>query len=316
VTHEFSLVTGAAGFIGSRLTEKLIESGRNVIALDCFLPDLYSAEVKRERWDRLKGSDIGELVKIKFDMRSDDFSNLENYDIKSIFNQAAMPGLIQDWGKFQPYYDCNISALNRLLEFARIKSLTSFIQASTSSVYGKTAIGAEGQELRPTSPYGVSKLAAEKLLMAYLEWHGTPVKVLRYFSVYGPDQRPDMAYAKIIKSLKTGEEFVIHGDGEQKRSNTYIDDIVAATLLAEERAKSGDVMNICGDETVSLNQAISIIEEAAGRSLKKSFIPGRIGDQRETSGSNEFAKERLGWNATTKVEVGLAIQVETALKAI
>jgi len=316
MSKQYALVTGAAGFIGSRLTEKLIESGRNVIALDCFLPDLYSAEVKRERWDRLKGNDKSELIKINFDMRSDNFSTLETYEIRSIFNQAAMPGLIQDWGKFQPYYDCNISALNRLLEFARTKPLTSFIQASTSSVYGKTAIGEEGQELRPTSPYGVSKLAAEKLLMAYLEWHSTPVRVLRYFSVYGPNQRPDMAYAKIIKALNSGEEFIIHGDGEQRRSNTFIDDIVAATLLAEERAKSGDVMNICGDETVSLNHAISIIEEATGRSLKKSFVPGRIGDQRETSGSNKFAKERLGWNAITKVEDGLKIQVETALKTI
>jgi len=313
MSKQYALVTGAAGFIGSRLTEKLIESGRNVIALDCFLPDLYSAEVKRERWNRLKGSDRGELVKIKFDMRSDNFSTLETYDIRSIFNQAAMPGLIQDWGKFQPYYDCNISALNRLLEFARTKPLTSFIQASTSSVYGKIAIGEEGQELRPTSPYGVSKLAAEKLLMAYLEWHGTPVKVLRYFSVYGPNQRPDMAYAKIIHALKSGEEFVIHGDGEQKRSNTYIDDVVEATVLSEIKALSGDVINICGDETISLNQAISIIEKTAGLSLKKSFVSARIGDQRDTSGSNEFAKERLGWSSQTSFEQGLASQVGEAL---
>jgi len=313
MSKQYALVTGAAGFIGSRLTEKLIESGRNVIALDCFLPDLYSAEVKRERWDRLKGSDRGELVKIKFDMRSDNFSTLETYDIRSIFNQAAMPGLIQDWGKFQPYYDCNISALNRLLEFARTKPLTSFIQASTSSVYGKIAIGEEGQELRPTSPYGVSKLAAEKLLMAYLEWHGTPVKVLRYFSVYGPNQRPDMAYAKIIHALKSGEEFVIHGDGEQKRSNTYIDDVIEATVLSEIKALSGDVINICGDETISLNQAISIVEKTAGLSLKKSFVSARIGDQRDTSGSNEFAKERLGWSSQTSFEQGLASQVGAAL---
>ena len=313
MAKQYVLVTGAAGFIGSRVTEKLLELGRDVIALDCFLPDLYPAEVKRERWSRLTSEEKDRLVKVEFDMRRDDFSLLSAYNIESIFNQAAMPGLIQDWGKFQPYYDCNISALNRLLEFAKTKQLKAFVQASTSSVYGKTAIGEESQDLRPTSPYGVSKLAAEKLLMAYLEWHGTPVKVLRYFSVYGPNQRPDMAYAKIIKAISCGDEFVIHGDGEQRRSNTYIDDIVQATLLSEDRARPGDVMNICGDETVSLNRAISIIENAAGASLKKRFVAARIGDQRETSGSNKFAKERLGWSAGTKVEDGLKLQVRKAL---
>jgi nucleoside-diphosphate-sugar epimerase len=247
-------------------------------------------------------------------MRKDDFARLGSFEINSVFNEAAMPGLIQDWGKFQPYYDCNISALNRLLEFVRTKSIESFVHASTSSVYGKSAVGKENQELRPTSPYGVSKLAAEKLLLAYLEWHSTPVRILRYFSVYGPNQRPDMAYAKIIANLKQGNEFVIHGDGEQRRSNTFIDDIIEATLLSENKAKPGDVMNICGDETVSLNQAISIIENSADKSLKKRYVEARIGDQRETSGSNNFAKERLGWITKVGIEEGLEIQVKAALK--
>jgi len=307
-------VTGAAGFIGSRLTEKLLNNGRNVVAIDCFLPDLYSSEAKFERWGRLENTKDSELIKLKFDMRKDDFSFLHSYNITSVFNEAAMPGLIQDWSKFQPYYDCNISALNRLLEFVRTKSITSFVQASTSSVYGKSAIGEEKQELKPTSPYGVSKLAAEKLLLAYLEWHKTPVKILRYFSVYGPYQRPDMAYAKILRALKNEEQFAIHGDGEQRRSNTYIDDVVEATLLAETMALPGDVMNICGDETVSLNQAISIIEDFSGKKLRKIHNESRIGDQRETSGSNEFAKERLGWKARTAIQVGLRAQVEAALK--
>jgi UDP-glucose 4-epimerase len=314
VAKQYALVTGAAGFIGARLTEKLIENGRNVIALDCFLPDLYSAEVKRGRWERLTCKEDQQLIKIEFDLRKDDFARLGSFEINSVFNEAAMPGLIQDWGKFQPYYDCNISALNRLLEFVRTKSIASFVHASTSSVYGKNAVGKENQELRPTSPYGVSKLAAEKLLLAYLEWHSTPVRILRYFSVYGPNQRPDMAYAKIIENLKQGNEFVIHGDGEQRRSNTFIDDIIEATLLSENKAKPGDVMNICGDETVSLNQAISIIENSADKSLKKRYVEARIGDQRETSGSNNFAKERLGWVAKVGIEEGLELQVKAALE--
>jgi nucleoside-diphosphate-sugar epimerase len=123
-----------------------------------------------------------------------------------------------------------------------------------------------------------------------------------------------MAYAKIIENLKQGNEFVIHGDGEQRRSNTFIDDIVEATLLSENQAKPGDVMNICGDETVSLNQAISIIENSTEKSLKKRYVEARIGDQRETSGSNNFAKERLGWIAKVGIEEGLEIQVKAALK--
>ena len=123
-----------------------------------------------------------------------------------------MPGLIADWANFAPYYDSNISGLNRLLEFTKTLNLKSFIQASTSSVYGKLAIGGESQDLNPTSPYGVSKLAAEKLLLAYNDWFGTPVKILRYFSIYGPNQRPDMAYAKIIKALYDEYEFTVFGD--------------------------------------------------------------------------------------------------------
>ena len=309
MSKQYALVTGAAGFIGARLTETLIERGRNVIALDCFLPDLYSAEVKRGRWERLVGQESEQLIKINFDLRKDDFAKLSSYEINSVFNEAAMPGLIQDWGKFQPYYDCNISALNRLLEFVRNKSIKAFIHASTSSVYGKKAVGKENQDLRPTSPYGVSKLAAEKLLQAYLEWHGTPIKILRYFSVYGPSQRPDMAFARIINSLKTGREFIIYGDGEQRRSSTYLDDVVEATLLSEQKAESGDVINVCGDETVSLNKAIEVIESYAGISLNKRYVEGRIGDQRETSGCNCFAKQRLGWSAKISLDYGLESQV-------
>lgn len=123
-----------------------------------------------------------------------------------------------------------------------------------------------------------------------------------------------MAYAKVINCLLRGEEFVIHGDGEQRRSNTYIDDIVNATLLAQTKSQSGDVMNVCGDETVSLNDAICIIEKVSGKKLRRSYKAARIGDQRETSGSNKFIKESLGWKAVTTIEEGLKVQVETAIR--
>jgi UDP-glucose 4-epimerase len=255
----------------------------------------------------------GKLKKIHFDLRHDDFSVLKSFNFTAFFNEAAMPGLSSNWGEFSPYYECNLQGLHRLLEFARLNPLQAFVQASTSSVYGKTAIGDEFQNLNPTSPYGVSKLAAEKLLLAYLEWHGTPVKILRYFSVYGPHQRPDMAYAKIIKAIIHGEEFTIFGDGEQKRSNTFIDDIVEATILAEFKALAGDTFNVCGDETISLNDAISLLEKASGKKLKFKYVAGRIGDQRDTSGDNSLVKKKLGWSAKIGIVEGLTKQYEAAL---
>ena len=307
------LVTGAAGFIGSRLTEKLLSQGRNVVALDCFLPNLYSAELKRERWKAFGNIKSGHLVKIEFDLRTDDFETLSKFEIESVFNEAAMPGLNPDWSNFAPYYECNLSALNRLLEFVRKNEVKSFVHASTSSVYGKSAVGDESQDLKPTSPYGVSKLAAEKLLHAYLEWFGIPVKILRYFSVYGPHQRPDMAYAKIIRAIQNGDEFTIFGDGEQKRSNTFIDDIVEATILAESKGTSGDVMNICGEDTISLNEAISIIEDLVGQKLNRKYGNIRTGDQRDTSGLNAKAREKLGWTSIVGIREGLSRQVKATL---
>ena len=306
MSETYTLVTGAAGFVGSRLSEMLLKDNRKVIALDCFLPNLYSREAKIARWERLNSPN---LVKIEFDLRSDDFSALSRYSIDSVINQAAMPGLIADWANFAPYYDSNISGLNRLLEFTKTLNLKSFIQASTSSVYGKLALGSEDQDLNPTSPYGVSKLAAEKLLLAYNDWFGTPVKILRYFSIYGPNQRPDMAYAKIIKTLYEEGEFTVFGDGEQRRSNTFIDDIMSATLLAEELAPPRSIINVCGDDTVSLNQAISIIERHSGKKLRRLNAAGRTGDQRDTSGANAKAKELLGWSAKVGIEEGLLRQV-------
>jgi nucleoside-diphosphate-sugar epimerase len=311
VQSPYTLVTGAAGFVGSRLTKKLLELDRKVIAVDCFLPNLYSREVKISRWEML---DSPNLIKLEFDLRNDDFSQLAEYEIDRVINQAAMPGLITDWANFATYYDCNISGLNRLLEFSKSLQLKSFVQASTSSVYGKLALGGESQELNPTSPYGVSKLAAEKLLLAYNEWFGTPVKILRYFSIYGPNQRPDMAYAKIIKALLNNDEFVVHGDGEQRRSNTFIDDIIEATFLSEDCAPSRSIINICGNDTVTLNKAIAILEDLTGKKLKRVDAPGRTGDQRDTSGANAKAKELLGWQAKIGLEEGLRQQVEAYIK--
>lgn len=305
----YVMVTGAAGFIGSKLVESLLRSGSNVIAIDCFLPNLYANETKIIRWKNLiELESDAELLQFKFDLRIDDFSVFSQYEIQVVYNLAAMPGLIKNWGDFRTYYECNLYALNRLLEFTKHLELRSFVQASTSSVYGRSAVGNEDMNLSPISPYGISKLAAEKLSLAYLDRYGIPAKILRYFSVYGPGQRPDMAYAKIFDAINRGDVFHIYGDGTQRRSNTYIDDIVEATVLSDISAGVGSILNICGDECISLNDVISLIEELSGKTLRKSFQEMRPGDQIETRGNNSRAREILGWRAKTPITLGLQNQ--------
>jgi len=313
VSSNFALVTGAAGFIGDNLVRRLLEENRHVIALDCFLLESYSPEIKRDRWKGLSDLRNQKLVQIEFDLRSDNFDAFRNFEITSVFHLAAMPGLMKNWMDAEIYYSCNLFALNRFLEFLRPIPLESFVHASTSSVYGKHAVGNELVETRPSSPYGVSKLAAEKLIQAYADNYGLPAKILRYFSVYGPGQRPDMAFAKIIRAISEQKVFEIHGDGFQSRSNTYVDDVVDATVRAEKSAQVGDILNICGDEQTTLNQAISLIESIMQKELLKVRVESRKGDQRETAGINSLARERLRWSAQVGIEEGLSRQIGSFL---
>jgi nucleoside-diphosphate-sugar epimerase len=175
-------------------------------------------------------------------------------------------------------------------------------------VYGRSAIGDEEQKLSPTSPYGVSKLAAESLAIAYHEWFGIPIKILRYFSVYGPGQRPDMAIARIIQALKCGTQFNVYGDGSNQRSITYIDDIVDATLLAERYVHVPAIFNICGNETFSLLETIKLLESISGLKLNMNYVDIRTGDQKVTRGTSSKALEQLGWKPQTSFKVGLEKQ--------
>lgn len=308
------LITGAAGFIGSHLTERFIQEGKSVVAIDCFLEYLYSSDVKKRRWKFLNDLNSPLLKLIPFDLRKDDFRMLSEYNIGSVINLAALPGLINDWGKSTLYYECNLIGLGRLLEFCKENPVDSFIQASTSSVYGKLATGNETCTLTPTSPYGVSKLAAEHLSLSYREWFEVPVKILRYFSVYGPHQRPDMAFSRIIEAIRFNQYFQLYGDGKQRRANTYVQDVVEATLLAEKANIQGEILNICGDETITLNEAIRTIEILMDKKLFKNSSTERIGDQTDTSGSNEKAKDLLGWATRTSFSVGIKAQIEAQLQ--
>lgn len=298
------LVTGAAGFVGSRLTQTLAGLGHDVVALDCFLPDLYSADIKKTRFDSV--TSLPNVTGIVADLRTDDLKDIGPVDV--VINEAAMPGLTKSWEDLKLYVDNNLHALDRLIQATAHDSLKKFIQISTSSVYGRIATGTEDSPTDPYSPYGVSKLAAEKLGFAHLDNFGLPFTVLRYFSVYGPGQRPDMAYHRFLERAKTGDPVTVYGDGEQRRTNTYIDDCVDATIAAIDRAEPGETYNISGTQSVSINEALDTIRRVTGAELRADYQPVRPGDQKETRGDIAKAQRVLGYTPTWTLEDGLTAQ--------
>lgn len=302
------LVTGCAGFIGSHLSEALLAEGHEVVGVDAFIP-YYPRPIKESNLAGLRQNP--RFAFHEADLRTAELHGLAcGADV--IFHEAAMPGLVKSWTDFPLYSTCNELATLRLLEAARDEQVKQFIYISTSSVYGKEATGAEDSPLQPFSPYGITKLASEQLCRAFEANFGLPITILRYFSVYGPRQRPDMAYHILIRKLIEGNSFPLFGDGEQSRSNTYVKDCVRATLLAfQQREKAlGQVFNIGGGEVVSLNQVISIIEELTGKTAKIDRQPARVGDQRHTAADIAKARRVLGYEPAVGVREGLASEVE------
>ena len=300
------LVTGAAGFIGSRLTEVLSERGFDVVGVDCFLSDLYSADMKKARYESLRGLSGVDLLEL--DLRSDDLAPIGEVDV--VINEAAMAGLAKAWDNLALYMDNNVLALGRLINKVSGSDLQKFIQISTSSVYGRMAEGNEESPTEPFSPYGVSKLAAEKLGFAHLNNFGLPFTSLRYFSVYGPGHRPDMAYHRFLAAARDGRPITIYGDGEQRRTNTYVDDIVEGTILAIENAQPGEAYNLSGTESYSLNEALGIIRDITSESITVNYQDVRAGDQRETKGAIDKARDQLGYNPTWTLPEGLRAEWE------
>ncbi len=308
------LVTGAAGFIGSHLSEALTDRGIEVVGVDAFIP-YYPKEVKEGNLAALLARPLFRFVEM--DLRTGDVrSAMAGCD--TVFHLAAMPGLMRSWSDFSLYNTCNVDATLRLLEAARDTKPAQFIHVSTSSVYGKEATQGEDAPLQPFSPYGISKLAAEHLCRAFESNFGVPITILRYFSVYGPRQRPDMAYHILIKKLFTGGSFPLFGDGEQTRSNTYVADCVKATMLAaDHRAKAlGQVFNVGGGEIVSLNNVIKQLEDLTGRKAVIERGPPRPGDQKHTAANIDKARRLLGYQPATPYRVGLAAQVEWQKKQL
>jgi nucleoside-diphosphate-sugar epimerase len=300
------LVTGAAGFIGSHLCERLLQLGHHVIGLDAFIP-YYPRSIKEGYLAAIRHHPAFTFHAL--DLRTDPLAPLlAGVDV--VFHLAAMAGLPKSWTEFDLYESCNVIGTHRLLDAVRSSSsLRRFICASTSSVYGRYASGDETLPTRPISPYGVTKLAAESLARAFAEEQGLPLVVLRYFSVYGPRQRPDMGYYRFIQALLHGQPLVVFGDGMQVRGNTYIDDCVSATLLALN-ALPGEVYNVGGGEAASVWDILRKLESIIGKQAIIQREPARPGDQRHTSADTTKLQRQLGWHPSIGLDEGLARQVE------
>lgn len=301
------VVTGAAGFIGSHLTEELLRGGHEVIAVDAYIP-YYPQAVKE--WNQENARTHPRYHFHRLDLREASLDALVA-DVDVIFHLAAMAGLMQSWTDFESYWTCNVKATQRLME-AVVRShgrLRQFIYASTSSVYGSYASGDELMPTRPVSPYGVTKLAGEHLCRAYAEAHDLPFVILRYFSVYGPRQRPDMGYHRFIRALLRNEPITVYGDGQQVRGNTYVADCVSATLAAVE-AHRGETYNIGGGEAATVWDIIRQLEGIGQCRAQIKQEPARPGDQRYTFADTTKLRRHFGWQPQTTLQEGLSRQWE------
>lgn len=304
------LVTGAAGFIGSHLTDRLLADGHTVRGVDCFT-DYYDPSAKHRNLGSALGNPGFELAKI--DLAVDPVEPLlDGVDV--VFHQAGQPGVRLSWADgFGAYAERNIIATQRLLEACRSRSLRRFVFASSSSVYGNCDRypTAETDLPRPFSPYGVTKLAAEHLCSAYAENFGVPVISLRYFTVYGPRQRPDMAFHRLIEAGLGGPPFPAYGDGTQIRSFTYVGDVVSANLAAvsAEDLCPGEVFNVSGGSEISMREVYSLVDGLLGVEVERDGQPPASGDVHRTGGSIERAQRLLGWSPRVPVRYGLAEQL-------
>jgi nucleoside-diphosphate-sugar epimerase len=302
------LVTGAAGFIGSHLTERLVASGHSVRGLDC-LTDYYARPLKELNVSELLEKGI---VFLPLDLADHDLTSAVR-DIEMVYHVAAQPG-ISSTTSFETYVRNNVVATYRLLEAVqRSRTLQGFINICTSSVYGAYATGDETSEPKPTSYYGVTKLAAEQLVLAYQRTRGLPACSMRLFSVYGPRERPEKLYFKLIQAILEGKELLLYeGSEHHVRSYTYVDDAVdglVAVLDHWDRCV-GEVFNIGTDTTITTGEGIRIVEEIIGKPVRITRRPKREGDQLKTQANIEKARRILGYEPTTRPREGLTKQVE------
>ena len=288
-------MTGAAGFIGSHLAEALQAGGHDVVGLDCFT-DFYDRALKEEN--------ARDLEVLRLDLADDplDFSGFDG-----VFHLAGQGGALSFGSVFPLYLRLNVLASQRVFE-AAARDGVRVVFASSSSVYGDAEGYPTAEETvpAPASPYGVSKLACEHVAAAYARSFGLDVLLLRYFSVYGPRQRPDMAFARIARALATGQPFELYGDGGQSRSWTYVSDVVEASIAAMESGRG--TYNVGGNDEVSLLEAISLFEDLAQRQLEVRIRAEADGDHRRTRAETSRIRSDLGWEPRTPLADGLQAQ--------
>ncbi|HHV23591.1 MAG TPA: NAD-dependent epimerase/dehydratase family protein [Methanosarcina sp.] len=295
-----ALVTGCAGFIGSNLTDRLLDLGYEVIGIDCFT-DYYERSIKE--------ANISNALKnTSFKFIECDMSKMDGFpEVDYVFHLAAQAGVRASWGKsFEIYTRNNIEATQKLLEFYKYQDIQKFAYSSSSSVYGDADLPMkENSLLKPISPYGASKLAAENLCYLYWKNYNVPTVSLRYFTVYGPRQRPDMAIHKFIKAILNGDQITIYGDGTQTRDFTYVQDVVNANILAAKDRVEGEIFNIGGGNRITVNDLIKEIENLTGKIAKVNYIEKQKGDVEDTWADTQKAQQILGWKAETGIIQGL-----------
>lgn len=299
-----ALVTGCAGFIGSHLTDRLLEQGYKVIGIDCFT-DYYPRD--------LKEANIADALNHQnFQLIEKDILECSEFPkVDYIFHQAAQAGVRTSWGRnFEVYTRNNIQATQKLLEYYKEIKFRRFVYASSSSVYGESIDlpMKEISRVQPLSPYGVTKLAAEHLCHLYWVNYRVPTVSLRYFTVYGPRQRPDMGIHKFVKAVLNGYEIQVYGDGSQTRDFTFVDDIVQANLLATQAPLenvAGQAFNIGGGNQISVNELINLIANIAGKNTQVQYIEKQKGDVTDTRADVTKAASILGWKAETNINEGL-----------
>jgi predicted glycosyltransferase/nucleoside-diphosphate-sugar epimerase len=308
-----AVVTGAAGFIGSHLVEALLEHGHEVVGIDAFTAS-YPASLKRSYIASASAHP-------SFDLLPADLNELDLEEVirpgDVIFHLGGQPGVRASWGKdFTDYTRANVDATQRVLEAARARQAARIVFASSSSVYGDAPLPMrEDGPLHPVSPYGVTKLTAELLGLVYWKAFGLKVVPLRFFSVYGPRQRPDMAFHQFIDAIATGKPIVVFGDGSQRRDFTYVGDVVTALLAAAAHGEPGQPINVGGGSAATVAQSIAIIERLVGRKALIERRPAPPGDARDTQAATDRL-QALGAIPRVRIEDGLAQQVDWQLRSM
>jgi nucleoside-diphosphate-sugar epimerase len=294
------LVTGAAGFIGSHLAESLVAAGHDVLGVDSFT-DYYDPARKRENTAALDVVEA-DLVTASLDLLLD--------GIDAVFHLAGQPGVRASFGPdFEHYVQRNVHASGRLFEAAARHGVR-VVHASSSSIYGDAESYPTPEDAlpQPISPYGVTKLCVEHLAYAHARTNGLDAICVRYFTVYGPRQRPDMAFTPLLEALASRETYRLFGDGSASRSFTFVDDAVAGTIAAMERGRRGETYNVGGGEEGTMRDAIALAEEISGRELVLERHAPAVGDVKRTRADVAKAEAELGWAPTTSLEDGLRTQ--------